>query len=88
MWPKTKMVISKVASSLAMEGSNDGGSISRMLSIFQSSEKRASSKAAVESALPQVTLRMQSDNIIPIQKSVRDLMPSKIYRIITYNYIS
>lgn len=36
----------------AMEGPNEGGSVSKMLSSFQASEKRA-----VESAVPQVALQ-------------------------------
>jgi hypothetical protein len=44
--------MSSPKSSAAMEGSNDGGSVSKMLSGFQSSENRA-----VESAVPQVALQ-------------------------------
>lgn len=44
--------MSSPKSSAAMEGSNDGGSVSKMLSNFQSSENRA-----VESAVPQVALQ-------------------------------
>uniref|UniRef100_A0A1J3E7S3 Uncharacterized protein n=1 Tax=Noccaea caerulescens TaxID=107243 RepID=A0A1J3E7S3_NOCCA len=42
----------KEAINMAMEGSNEGGSVSKMLSSFQASEKRA-----VESAVPQVALQ-------------------------------
>ncbi|CAA7049181.1 unnamed protein product [Microthlaspi erraticum] len=42
----------KEAINMAMEGSNEGGSVSKMLSSFQASENRA-----VESAVPQVALQ-------------------------------
>uniref|UniRef100_A0A1J3JS24 Uncharacterized protein n=1 Tax=Noccaea caerulescens TaxID=107243 RepID=A0A1J3JS24_NOCCA len=42
----------KEAINMAMEGSNEGGSVSKMLSSFQASEQRA-----VESAVPQVALQ-------------------------------
>ncbi|KAL1206527.1 hypothetical protein V5N11_027098 [Cardamine amara subsp. amara] len=44
--------LSSTKSSSTMEGSNEGGSVSKMLSNFQSSENRA-----VESAVPQVALQ-------------------------------
>lgn len=47
-----RVYMSSPKSSAAMEGSNDGGAVSKMLSGFQSSENRA-----VESAVPQVALQ-------------------------------